>query len=287
MTKNRFARASSRARLSVGKCFAYLVLILFAALCLFPFYMLAVNATRSTAEIQQSVSFFFSDSFLENYRSLTERGLNIIRAFFNSAFIAVVSSGLNVYVSALTAFAFHCYDFKGKKLLYYSILLVIMIPGQLGLIGFYQFMLQLGWIDSYWPLILPSMASAANVFFLRQFYQATLGRELLEAARIDGSGEFHSFNRIILPISVPALATIGIGAFVGSWNNYLMPFILISTESKYTMPMLVQMLKTNIFAVDIGAIYTGLLLTVLPLLAVYIFLFRFIVSGVAVGGVKE
>ena len=267
--------------------FVYVVLISFAVTCLFPFYMLTVNATRSTNDIQQSISFWFSTRFFINYDSLVIRGLDIFRALWNSFYIAATSTLLNLYVSAMTAFAFHTYQFKGKKWLYATILLVIMVPGQLGIIGFYQFILQLGWLDSYAPLILPSIASAASVFFLRQYYEAMLSKELLEAARVDGSSEFRTFNQIVLPISLPALATLGIGSFVGSWNNYLMPFILISSEEKYTMPMLVQLLKTNIFATDIGAIYTGLFLTVIPLLLVYMFLTKYIIGGLTVGGIKE
>ena len=265
----------------------YAILVLFALICLFPFYMLFVNATRSTLQIQGSISFIPSNWFFKNYRSLIDNGLNVYRAFFNSLFIASVSTILGIYVSALTAFAFHIYNFKGKTLLYSVLLATIMIPGQLGLIGFYQFMLQLNWLDSYFPLILPSMAAASTVFFLRQFYSGTLPKELIEAARIDGAPEFMTFNFIVLPISVPPLATVGIGAFVGSWNNYLMPFILLIDENKYTMPMLVQMLKTNVYATNLGAIYAGLFITVLPLIVVYLSLSRFIVGGVTRGGVKE
>ena len=104
---------------------------------------------------------------------------------------------------------------------------------------------------------------------------------------IDGSSEFRTFNSIVLIVSVPALATLAIGTFVGSWNNYLMPFLLLSTEEKYTMPMLVQMLKTNVYATNLGAIYTGLFITILPLLVVYLFLSKYIVQGIQLGGVKE
>lgn len=270
-----------------GYAIAYAFLILFALLCLLPFWILFVNATRSTLEIQSTISFLPSVHFFENYRSLSENGLNVFQAFGNSFLVSASSTLLGIYVSALTAFGFHIYDFKGKKLLYSLMLATIMIPGQLGLIGFYQFMLQLNWLDSYLPLILPSMASAATVFFMRQFYTGALSKDLIEAARIDGSPEFLTFNMIVLPLSLPALATMGIGAFVGSWNNYLMPFILLTSESKYTMPMLVQMLKTDVYATNLGAIYAGLFLTVLPLISVYLLLSKFIVGGVNIGGVKE
>ena len=263
------------------------LLILFGLLCLFPFYMLFVNATRSTLQIQSSISFLPSRYFFENYNSLAENGLNVFRAFLNSFVIAVASTFLSVYVSALTAFAFHVYRFKGSNLLYAILLATIMIPGQLGLIGFYQLMLELQWLDSYLPLILPSMASATTVFFMRQYFSSTLSVDIIEAARIDGSPEFLTFNLIVLPISVPALATVAIGAFVGSWNNYLMPFLLLVDETKYTMPMIVQMLNTNIYATNLGAIYAGLFITVLPLIVVYLFCSKFIIGGVNLGGVKE
>lgn len=283
MVSNTSSKGARVARMAV----IYAILILFGLLCLFPFYMLFVNATRSTMQIQSSISFLPSRYFFENYNSLAENGLNVFRAFFNSFVIAVASTFLSVYVSALTAFAFHVYRFKGRNLLYAVLLATIMIPGQLGLIGFYQLMLELRWLDSYFPLILPSMASATTVFFMRQYFASTLSVDIIEAARIDGSPEFLTFNLIVLPISVPALATVAIGAFVGSWNNYLMPFLLLVDETKYTMPMIVQMLKTNIYATNLGAIYAGLFITVLPLIVVYLFCSRFIIGGVNLGGVKE
>lgn len=283
MVSNTSSKGAHIARMAV----IYGILILFGLLCLFPFYMLFVNATRSTLQIQSSISFLPSRYFFENYNSLAENGLNVFRAFFNSFVIAVASTFLSVYVSALTAFAFHVYRFKGRNLLYAVLLATIMIPGQLGLIGFYQLMLELRWLDSYFPLILPSMASATTVFFLRQYFASTLSVDIIEAARIDGSPEFLTFNLIVLPISVPALATVAIGAFVGSWNNYLMPFLLLVDETKYTMPMIVQMLKTNIYATNLGAIYAGLFITVLPLIVVYLVCSRFIIGGVNLGGVKE
>lgn len=272
---------------AVKKILILLILVVFAVMCLFPFYMLFVNATRSTLEIQASLSFIPSKYFIRNYNSLIGNGLNVYRAFFNSVIVSTASTFLGVYVGLLTAYAFHVYNFRANKFLYAVILLSIMIPGQLGLIGFYQLMLQLNWLDSYWPLILPAMAGGTTVFFFRQYFASTLSTSLVEAARIDGSPEFLTFNLIVLPLAVPAFATVGIGAFVGSWNNYLMPFLILNSEELYTMPMIVQLLKTNTYATDLGAIYTGLFITILPLIVVYLLFSRFIVSGVTLGGVKE
>ncbi len=275
------------AKKAVKKILILFILAVFAVMCLFPFYMLFVNATRSTLQIQATLSFVPSKYFLRNYNSLIGNGLNVYRAFFNSVVVSSASTFLGVYVGLLTAYAFHVYRFKASKFLYAVILLSIMIPGQLGLIGFYQLMLQLNWLDSYWPLILPAMAGGTTVFFFRQYFESTLSKSLVEAARIDGSPEFFTFNLIVLPLTVPAIATVGIGAFVGSWNNYLMPFLILNSEELYTMPMIVQLLKTNTYATDLGAIYTGLFITVLPLIVVYLLFSKFIVGGVMIGGVKE
>lgn len=272
---------------TVKKILMLALLAVFAVMCIFPFYMLFVNATRSTLEIQASLSFVPSKYFFRNYNSLVGNGLNVYRAFFNSVVVSAASTFLGVYVGVLTAYAFHAYRFKASRFLYAVILLSIMIPGQLGLIGFYQLMLQLNWLDSYWPLILPAMAGGTTVFFFRQYFESTLSKSLVEAARIDGSPEFLTFNVIVLPLAIPAFATVGIGAFVGSWNNYLMPFLILNSEELYTMPMIVQLLKTNTYATDLGAIYTGLFITVLPLIVVYLLFSKFIVGGVTLGGVKE
>jgi multiple sugar transport system permease protein len=249
--------------------------------------MLFVNATRSTVQIQQGVAFFPSVHFLDNYNGLMKNGFMLYRAFFNSLFVSLSSTVIAIYFSALTAFGFFAYNFKFKKALFNIILLIIMLPGQLGMIGFYQFMLQIGLTDSYIPLIVPAVASAGTVFFLTQYLRSSFPLELVEATRIDGAHEFMIFNRIVLPIMSPALATMAIFGVVGSWNSYVMPLILISSKDKYTMPMLIQLLKTNIYATDYGAMFLGLFFTMLPLIIIYLLLSKYIIRGVAMGGIKE
>lgn len=265
----------------------YIVSILLFLLSVVPFWILIVNATRSTEQIQQSFSMIPSIYASFNYGVLTGRGFDIWRGFINSFTIAGSATLLTIYFSAMTAYGLVIYDFKGKDFLFAFIAFILMIPAQVSMVGFYRMILNMNLVDSYIPLILPMIANPATVFFLRQYLLASFPKELVNAARIDGASEIRTFHTIALPILKPALATMGIFAFVGSWNNFLMPLMLISNEAKYTLPMLVQLLKADIYRTEFGGIYLGITMTVVPLLIVYLAFSRYIIAGVALGGLKE
>jgi len=179
------------------------------------------------------------------------------------------------------------YRFIGRRFLWGLILLVMMLPSSLSFIGFYQFMARIKLTDNYLALIIPTIASAGTVLFLRQYLSSILSMELVDAARIDGAGEIRTFNTIVLPIITPALATQAIFSFVGSWNNFFTPFVLLSTESKATLPMLVQKLRGDIYRTEYGGIYLGIAVSIIPILIFYAFMSRYIISGITMGGVKE
>jgi multiple sugar transport system permease protein len=222
-----------------------------------------------------------------NWRALVSRGFKIFRGFLNSSIIAISSTFLVVYFSALTAYGLHVYKFRGRLAMWALILIIMMLPGSLTFIGFYQLMATWRLTDSYIPLILPGIAAAGAVLFIRQYMSATLSTELIDAARIDGAGEFHIFNVIILPITIPALAAQSIFSFVGSWNNFLTPFVLISTQTKYTLPMYVFLLRGDIYRTETGALYLGIAISLIPIILFYVFMSRFIISGLTMGGIKE
>jgi len=224
---------------------------------------------------------------LHNWRALTGRGFQIWQGFSNSAFIAVCATLLSVYFSALTAYGLHVYRFKGRTAIWIIILVIMMLPGSLTFIGFYQLMSQWHLTDTYIPLIIPGIAAAATVLFIRQYMMSVLSFELIDAARIDGAGEFSIFNIIILPVAIPALAAQAIFTFVGSWNNFLAPFVMISTQSKYTLPMLIQALRGDIYRTEFGGIYLGIAVSLIPIIIFYCFMSRFIISGLTMGGIKE
>lgn len=277
---------AERQKLKTQRALIYVFFALLTFLSIAPFWVVLVNATRSTEQIQQGFSLIPGLSFVDNWRFLVGRGFNVFQGYGNSFIIAAGSTVLSMYFSALTAYALTVYDFKGKKIVEGIILFLIMMPPQVNIIGFYRFMSELNLLNSYIPLIVPSIASAANVFFMKQYLATIYEPAYLDSARIDGAGELKIFHRIILPQMKPAIATMSIFAFVQSWNNFLMPLILINDRSKYTLPMLVQLLTTDTYRTEYGSLYLGLGLAILPLIIIYLILSRQIVGGVTAGGIK-
>ncbi|MCX7903589.1 MAG: carbohydrate ABC transporter permease [Caloramator sp.] len=271
----------------IMRAFIYFILVILFLMCVVPLWILLVNATRSTPEIQQGVSLIPSKNLLVNWRNLTNRGFNIWRGFFNSALISVSVTVLTVYFSMMFAYAIHVYDFASKKFLYSFIILLVMVPTQVAIIGFYKYMSILNLLNSYIPLIVPAIAAPSSIFFAIQYLESTIVKELIEAARIDGCSELTIFHKIMLPIAKPGAVTMGIFAFVGSWNNFFTPFVLISKMEKYTLPMLVQTLRGDVYRTEYGSIYLGLAVSIIPILIVYILFSRYIVNGIAMGSVKE
>jgi ABC-type glycerol-3-phosphate transport system permease component len=273
--------------LNFTRVFIYLILAILLIVTIIPVWMLIVNATRSTVEIQQGISIFPSKFLLSNYQILLSKGLDLPRGFLNSFIISAATTIVTVYFSMLTAYGLVVYEFKGKKFLYNSILVLVMIPMQLSIIGFYQYMSKIGLDDNYLSLILPSIASAGAVFFSKQYLESILIQDLIDAGRIDGCSELGIFHKIMFPIAAPGAFTLGIFAFVGAWNNFFNAFILITSREKYTLPMLVQTLRGDVYRHEYGAIYLGLAASVVPIIIMYFLFSRYIVNGISMGAVKE
>jgi len=271
----------------VLRFFIYVGLFILLLIIIVPIWLLLVNATRSTTEIQQGISILPSAHLIENYRLLLSKGLNLPRGFANSLFVAVGSTIVTVYFSLLTAYGIVVYEFPGKQLFSNFIVVLVMIPTQLSIIGFYRFMSTLGLTDNYAALILPLVANAGAVFFGKQYLEGMLIQDLIDAARIDGASELGIFHKVMMPLAVPGAATMGIFAFVASWNNFFNPFILISSIEKYTLPMLVATLRGDVYRTEYGAIYLGLAMTIVPIIIIYAIFSRYIISGIALGAVKE
>ncbi len=270
------------------KIVKYVVCITLAILSIFPFWIMIMNATRSTYEIQQHAIALLPSKFLiSNLQVLSGKSFDPIRGFINSMIISSGSTACAVYFSSLTAYALVAYDWRLRQSFFTFIMAVMMIPSQVTSIGFYQFMYKIGMTNSFLPLIVPAIAAPAMVFFMRQYLLSSLSIDIVNSGRIDGAGEFKIFNRIIIPIMKPAIATQAIFAFVGSWNSLFMPMILLTDTKKYTMPIMVSLLKGDIYKTEFGSVYLGLTLTVLPLFIVYFLLSKYIIAGVALGGVKE
>ncbi|MCR5431982.1 MAG: carbohydrate ABC transporter permease [Lachnospiraceae bacterium] len=270
------------------KVIIYIVCIFLAALSLFPFIIMIVNSTRSTPEIQgTAVSLIPSTHLVRNYTILVSKDIfDPIRGFVNSIIISTCATLCSVYFSTLTAYALVVYEWKARRGFFTFIMAIMMVPGIVVSIGFYKMVYAVGLANNFLPLIIPAIAAPAMVFFMRQYMIPALPLEIIQSARIDGAGEFYTFNKIALPIMKPAIATQGIMAFVGNWNNLFMPLIILTQKKMYTMPIMVSLLKGDIYKVEYGSVYLGLTLTVLPLFVVYFLLSKYIIAGIAVGSVK-
>lgn len=269
------------------KIVAYTFCILLAIVSLFPFVIMIINATRSTNQIQAHAVSLVPSTFLKNnFEVLTGKSFDPFKGFLNSLIISTFSTICTIYFSTMTAFALTAYDWKLRKPFFTLIMCILMIPAQVTSIGFYQFMYKIGLTNNFLALILPAIASPTTVFFMRQYMIPSLPMEILQSARIDGASEFRIFNQIVLPMMKPAMATQAIFAFVTSWNSLFLPQILLIDNKKHTLPIMVSQLNGDIYRTEFGAIYLGLLLTVLPVLVIYFVLSKHIIAGVALGGVK-
>jgi ABC-type glycerol-3-phosphate transport system permease component len=265
----------------------YIVLAIILIITIVPVWMLLVNATRSTNEIQQGIGFFPSTHMIENYKILVGKGLDLPRGFVNSLIIAVATTFVTVYFAFLTGYGIVAYDFKGKKFFFAAILLLILIPLQLSIIGYFRFMSVIGLADNYLSLILPSLAAPAAVFFAKQYLESIMIPDLVDAGRVDGCSELGIFHRIMMPIAMPGAFTLALFTFVASWNNFFNPYILISSRDKYTLPMLIQTLRGDVYRPEYGAIYFGLAASIIPIIIIYFLFSRYIVNGISMGAVKE
>lgn len=288
MNANAYDSLKAKRQLMLSRFVVYVILVFLSVLCLFSFWMLFVNASRSNGDLQGGFRLLPSNYFITNLKNAwTDASINIPRGMLNSFIIAAATSILATYFSALTAYGIHSYDFKLKGVAFTFIMAVMVIPNQVAATGFYQMCVKLGWTNNYIPLILPGVAAPVVFFYMKQYMESVLPMEIIDAARVDGSGEFRTFNTIILPMLKPALAVQLIFNFVQSWNNYFMPALLLDKAEMKTVPLMIAQLRSADYSkFDMGKVYMFILLAILPVVVVYICLSKFIIKGVTAGSVK-
>ncbi len=278
-----------KAILNLRRVIAYIVLTLMCILCLFFFYIMLINCTRSHNEIQRSgLAILPGDQFIINLKAiLNDPNIPMWRGLINSIVVSFGTVACSIYFSAMTAYGVHVYDFKGRKLAFNFILLIMTIPTQVTALGFVDMMRSWKLTDNLLPLIVPAIAAPTVFFFMKQYMDSSLPLDIVEAARIDGANEFRTFNSIILPIMKPAMAVQGIFTFVSSWNNYFTPNLLITKSNMKTLPIMVYMWRCKDYAsISMGHIYMVITVSILPVMIVYFCLSKFIVGGVTLGAVK-
>ena len=288
--KKTIASESRQARLmlQISRAVVYAILVFLTVICLFSFYMLIINSTRSHADLQGGFQLLPDDQFFINLKNAwTDASIDIPRGMLNSFIISGSTAVLSTYFSTLTAYGIHAYNFKLKKAAFTFIMAIMVIPNQVYAVGFYQMCVRMGWTNSYIPLIVPGIANAVVFFYMKQYMESVLPMEIVDAARVDGSGEFYTFNRIILPMMKPALAVQLIFTFVQSWNNYFLPALLLDKAEMKTVPIMIAQLRSADYSkFDMGKVYMFILLAILPVMVVYMCLSKFIIKGVTAGSVK-
>ena len=273
--------------LHARRILAYIVLIIISFFCLFWFYVMFINATRSNGELKSGFTAIPSTHLLTNWNNLVNGTLPIWNGMFNSLIISACSALLCTYFSTMTAYAIHAYEFKLKKYIYPFILMIMMIPTQVTALGFIKLVNGMNLMDTFIPLIVPTIASPVVFFYMKQYMESALPMSLIEAARIDGSGEFKTFNSIVLPLMKPAIAVQAIFTFVSSWNNYLTTALILHEDKKKTLPILIAQLRAaDWLKFDMGQVYVMITFSILPVIIVYLILSKHIVQGVALGSVK-
>ncbi len=279
---------SKKNPIAAQRFFCYLILILVTALCLFSFYILFINSTRSHPDIQKGFSALPGRSFWINVKNIFhDKNLPVLSGIKNSILVSSGVAALSTYFSAMTAYGIHAYRFRFRKAAFAFIMMVMLVPTQVSALGFVKFMTAVGLRDSFIPLTVPFIASPIVFFFMKQYMESALPIEIVEAARIDGSNEFHTFNHIVIPIMKPAIAVQAIFTFVTAWNNYFLPALLLNSQQKKTLPILIaQMRSADFLKFDMGKVYIMIFIAIVPVVVVYLLLSKYIVRGVALGSVK-
>ncbi|PRX64509.1 carbohydrate ABC transporter membrane protein 2 (CUT1 family) [Cohnella sp. SGD-V74] len=274
-----------RHNLLISKTFAHAFLVIGVLLSIFPFYWLVVMSTNETAAIfAVPPRFTFGDSFATNFGKVMD-SIDFWRALLNTLFVASVSTALQLFFNSLTGFTFSKFKFPGRHLLFFLMMATMMIPGQMLLVPQFIIMKEIGWIGSYYALIVPGIATAFGIFWIRQYAMA-IHDELLEAATIDGCSKFGLYWRIALPILKPALAFLAITTFMGVWEDYLWPLIILNDSSKFTLMLVLQQLK-SVHTADYSMVMTGTLLATIPLIVFFLIISRQFIAGIMEGAVKS
>ncbi|RGC65682.1 L-arabinose transport system permease protein AraQ [Micromonospora sp. MW-13] len=277
--------AALRTRDRVAKTVLYVVLALGLLAVAGPFVWMALSSAKPEREIRQVPPTWWPETFtLDNFRELFSR-LDFPLYFFNSALVATLVTAGNLLFCSLVGYALAKLRYPGRRVLFLAVLGMLMVPGMVTFVPQFVLVSNMGLTNTYTGLILPFLVGPFGVFLMRQFL-LSIPDDLIEAARVDGAGEFRIFWRVVLPLCRPALATLGILTFLGSWNNFLWPLVVATTEDKYTLPVALALYSVGQNRINYGLLLSGAVVVVLPVLIVFLLLQRHFLRGIATTGIK-
>jgi multiple sugar transport system permease protein len=267
------------------KILFYLVLVTGAAIMIIPFIWMISTSLKTTGATMVLPPQIIPDEInWGNYQRVSE-AFPVYKFLWNSLFVAVTSTIGQILLCSMAAYAFARLEFKGRDTIFIIYLATLMVPTQVTMTPQFILMKYLGWLDTYQGLILPGMFNAFGTFLLRQFFLG-IPKELEEAAFIDGASHFRVFGQIILPLAKPALATLAIFSFMQSWNNFLWPLIVVNSPDMMTLPLGLSLLQGR-WETDWNLMMAGVVISVIPVLAVYLFAQRYFIQGITLSGMKE
>lgn len=267
----------------VKKVLPAVLLAVVSLISLYPFYTMIMMSTYKTEDIFKGVPLLPSDYFLENIKVVMES--NFIQTYANSLFVSIVATLGCVFVSAMAGYGLSIYKFRFRKALLKFVMMTMMVPSQIGIIGYMIEMKSFHLTGTIWPLILGWMASGFGAYWMTQFIRGALPREIVECARIDGCNEFGIFLKISLPCIIPGLTTLALLIFLWSWNSYLVPLVFVNKPQLYTIPIFIRSLG-NAYRTDYGAQITGLFLATIPLVILFVAGSKSFIRGLTAGAVK-
>ena len=285
-------------RLSLGQFLTHFCLIIALLIFIFPFYWMVASSLKPLADIYViPVQFWPARPTFSNYLEIAgliqsdeidfRGGISLSRTFLNSTFIAAVNTVGNVFLASLAGYAFAKLRFKGRNALFLSMLATMMIPNSVGLVPNYLIMAWLKWINTWYPLIIPGLATPFAVFWMRQ-YMTTVPDEMIEAARIDGCGPFATYWRVVAPVVLPGMAALAIFSFMGHWNAFMGPLIYLNKPELYTLPLFLAVLDSGVSGrpVPLHLIFTASFVSILPILLIFLFAQRYFIAGLTAGSIK-
>jgi multiple sugar transport system permease protein len=272
---------------AVSRAAAYATVAVGALLMLAPFYFMFVFATHTRSDIfSLPPPLWFGDGLAANLRLLQDVVPLFWRNYGTSVYVAVMATALSLFFCSLAGYAFAMYEFRFKRAAFAMVMATLLLPPFLGMIPTFMIMDAFGWLDRPIALYLPGAAGAFGIYLMRQYIASAIPRELVEAARMDGCGEFRIYWNIVLPLTTPALGTLGLISFIASWNSFLGPLVVMRSMEAYTLPLALRSMQSPVNT-EWGAVMAGSALAVLPLLLLFMLSSRRLIAGLTAGAVKS